>query len=263
MLWSVLRRILLSLPSPEGISVRMLMLKVDKPASCEVERGSCWGERGEVFERQKHILEVQIRDLKKMLKDKEAEKNQLAEENSVLMGKETVSKFMMLGPHRGGTAEAGMGVGGELQCVSCTQKEMVNDTASMMKRLRDARRQTRMLTLERKKLQEERELFVQAHRIDSDSVSLDIRDLREQSERLRCETVLLAEERRANLKCRPQSPSPRRSRRRRRDEQQTGSSFMVVVDPEGSAAPPSPKVVNTGGTAMSIREIYASVTRPS
>lgn len=87
----------------------------------------------------------------------------------------------------------------DLLCWKCHQRQLEDEGSGLLARTREARRQMRSLTVERRALQSEREMFLKAHQLDSEKLGREADELRTQRRTLRKETELLAAERRSRL----------------------------------------------------------------
>eukprot|EP01062_Namystynia_karyoxenos_P030227 TRINITY_DN22599_c0_g1_i1.p1 TRINITY_DN22599_c0_g1~~TRINITY_DN22599_c0_g1_i1.p1 ORF type:complete len:952 (+),score=389.99 TRINITY_DN22599_c0_g1_i1:91-2856(+) len=85
----------------------------------------------------------------------------------------------------------------DLLCWKCHQKQLEDEGSGLLARARDARRQMRTLTVDRRMLQNEREAWLKANRVDSEHLAREAADMREAREELQRETHVLAAERKA------------------------------------------------------------------
>eukprot|EP01065_Artemidia_motanka_P028476 TRINITY_DN3386_c0_g1_i1.p1 TRINITY_DN3386_c0_g1~~TRINITY_DN3386_c0_g1_i1.p1 ORF type:complete len:848 (+),score=399.58 TRINITY_DN3386_c0_g1_i1:54-2546(+) len=137
-------------------------------------------------------------------------------------------------PSAGGQQGFGEAEGAiDLLCWKCHQRQLEEEGSGLLARTRDARRQMRTLTVERRQLQGDRDTFLKAHKLDSEKLVREADDLRHQRKQLRKETEMLAAERKSRLAEQALSPRLKGSRlREAEDGTQEVWVSLAAADPD-------------------------------
>ena len=85
----------------------------------------------------------------------------------------------------------------DLLCWKCHSRTLEEEGSGLLTRTREARKQMRSLTTERKKLQADKDLFLKAHKLDADRLIDETMTIRKEREQLKKDTEVMIAERKA------------------------------------------------------------------
>eukprot|EP01060_Flectonema_neradi_P038281 TRINITY_DN798_c9_g1_i1.p1 TRINITY_DN798_c9_g1~~TRINITY_DN798_c9_g1_i1.p1 ORF type:complete len:809 (+),score=222.13 TRINITY_DN798_c9_g1_i1:253-2679(+) len=180
---------------------------VEREKDCEEKIAELSGENGRLID-DNTVLERNFNELKlehdqlleemTYMRSREEEERELRRKtNEMLLASYKIKNpgsNMMISPgtHGGQSIEEI-----DLLCWKCHSRTLEEEGSGLLTRTREARKQMRALTTERKKLQADKDLFLKAHKLDANRLIDETMTIRKEREQLKKDTEILIAERKA------------------------------------------------------------------